>query len=97
MSNSSRPRSKSAGEDSFDFPSNPGVSRLEWVPGDENTSVMLETAGLLLRRLRELNQGKGKEVERRDEPWDCLVRLGDLLKKSEAIRVGVGGEEVIQR
>lgn len=70
---------------------------MDWAPGDENASVMLETVRILLRRLRDLSRGKGMEVERRDDPWDCLNRLGQMLKKSEAVRVGVGGEEIIQR
>ena len=95
-----RPRSRSAGEDSFDYSLIHGVSRLDWVPGDENASVMLETIGILLRRLRDLNRkelGKGKDVERRDEVWDCLTRLGDMLKKSEPLRTGVSMDELLQR
>ncbi|CAD6567983.1 MAG: hypothetical protein TREMPRED_004194 [Tremellales sp. Tagirdzhanova-0007] len=94
-----RPRSRSAGEDSFDYSLIHGVSRLDWVPGDENASVMLETIGILLRRLRDLNRkelGKGKDVERRDEVWDCLTRLGDMLKKSEPLRTGVSMDELLQ-
>lgn len=99
MSSSNRPRSRSAGEDNFDSSLTQGVSRLDWAPGDENASVILETGGVILRRLRDLSRqemGKGKKVERRDEPWDCLMRLGDMLKKSEALRQGIGVVEVIQ-
>ena len=70
------------------------------MPGDENASVMLETAGNLCRRLRDLASqegGKGKRVERTDEPWDLMMRLGGTLKKSEALRSGVGVVEVVRR
>lgn len=100
MNTSTRPRSRSAGEDSFDYSLAQGVSRLDWAPGEKNASVMLETVGILFRRLRDLSRqeaGKGKKVERRDEPWDCLMRIGDMLKTSEVLRTGLGADEVIQR
>ncbi|KAK8850712.1 hypothetical protein IAR55_004632 [Kwoniella newhampshirensis] len=107
-----RRRSRSAGEDSFDFNQglDGGISRMGWNTGissparatfeDENTTVMLETAGIILRRLRELAKGKGKEREgedeRRDEPCDCMNKLGEMIKKSEGVRVNLDVEDLLQ-
>ncbi|WVQ86186.1 hypothetical protein IAT38_008354 [Cryptococcus sp. DSM 104549] len=96
-----RRRSRSAGEDSFwedaaRWDSRPGNGVLV---EDENTAVMLETAGMLVRRLKELSRGKGKDRASEDdgnEESETLVRLGDMFKKSEGLKLNIDVEEVLQ-
>lgn len=77
------------------------ILRSEVYQDDENMGVLVETVSVTLRRLREisrrLGRGKGKEVERGDEPWDCLTRVADMLKKSSALRVNINVRELVQR
>ncbi|WVQ95387.1 hypothetical protein IAU59_002484 [Kwoniella sp. CBS 9459] len=108
-SGSSRPRSRSAGEDSFDLGLDGGISRMEWNPRsnatdasgmieDENVAVLLETSSRMLRRLRELGRGKGKETDddQNDEPYDLMIKLGDMLKKTEGLRSAIIVEDTIK-
>ncbi|OCF45562.1 sterility protein Ste20 [Kwoniella heveanensis CBS 569] len=107
-SGGSRPRSRSAGEDSFDLGLDGGISRLGWNPRlngteesgmeDENYAVLLETTSRILRRLRDLGRGKGKETDDtpNDEPYDLMIKLGDLLKKTETLRTAGIGEDTVK-
>ncbi|WWD20882.1 hypothetical protein CI109_105359 [Kwoniella shandongensis] len=69
---------------------------------DENISAMLETAGMILRRLRDLGRGKGKEKEgegedeRIDGPCESLNKLGEMLKQSEGVRANLDVDEVLE-
>ncbi|WVF67846.1 hypothetical protein IAT40_002607 [Kwoniella sp. CBS 6097] len=107
-SGSSRPRSRSAGEDSFDLGLDGGIARMAWNPRlngteemgieDENAAVLLETSSRMLRRLRELGRGKGKETdnEQNDEPYDLMIKLGEMLKKTEGLRLALAAEDTIK-
>lgn len=68
---------------------------------DQNMGVLVETISVTLRRLREMTRrsgrGKGKEVERGDEPWNCLTRVADMLKKSPGLRDNISFTELVQR
>lgn len=71
-------------------------------PEEENSGVLLETLSVTLRRLREISRRsamsrKGKEVERGDEPWDCLTRVADMLKKATGLRQSLSVTELVNR
>ncbi|ODO05811.1 hypothetical protein I350_04872 [Cryptococcus amylolentus CBS 6273] len=94
----SRPRSRSAGEDaSWGDKSSWGQSSGRLVE-DETTAVLLDSFRMLLMRLREIGRSKGKEKEKEglDESCAVLIKLGDLLKRSEALRRSVEVEDTIQ-
>lgn len=67
---------------------------------DENMGVLVETVSVTLRRLREITRrsgrGTGKEVERSDEPWDCLTRIADLMKKAISLKGNINTAELVQ-
>ncbi|ORY28003.1 Rapamycin-insensitive companion of mTOR, middle domain-domain-containing protein [Naematelia encephala] len=101
-----RRRSRSVGEDSLDYGSD-GLSSSKLLArsrsdmtaeGGEHQAVMLETFGVQLRRLRDLNRekGKGKASDRGDEEWECLTRLAEVLKKSDGLKGLVDVEEVVE-
>jgi hypothetical protein len=74
----------------------PGLSEV----GDRDMAVMLDAVGGVIRRLRELGrvEGKGKSperVERKDEAWECMTRLGEMLKKSDTLRPNVNVDDVL--
>lgn len=54
---------------------------------------------MFLRRLKEIERGKGKKiaVDYGAEEWEALARLGDMLKKSEGLRLSVESDEIIQK
>ncbi|WVR08773.1 hypothetical protein IAU60_005831 [Kwoniella sp. DSM 27419] len=106
-----RPRSRSVGEDLFDPGLGGGVSRMAWNaqfsgqayetnPQDlgEDISAQVDSAKNYLRKLRELSRGKGKAADgdQGHEAYDCLVKLGDLLKKSEGLRSVIETDDVLQ-
>ncbi|OWZ28826.1 sterility protein Ste20 [Cryptococcus neoformans c8] len=92
-----RPRSRSAGEDVLSAGSSWDQSSGVLME-DDDTSVLLDSAKIFLRRLKEIGRGKGKEraVDNGAEELDALTRLGDMLKKSEALRLCVELNEVVQ-
>jgi hypothetical protein len=82
-------------------PSGEDILREDAYQDDENMGVLVETVSVTLRRLREITRrsarGKGKEVERGDEPWDCLTRIADMLKKSDTLASNIKISELVQR
>lgn len=92
-----RPRSRSAGEDVLSAGSSWDQSSGVLME-DDDTSVLLDSAKIFLRRLKKIGRGKGKEraVDNGAEELDALTRLGDMLKKSEALRLCVELDEVVQ-
>lgn len=66
---------------------------------DENTSMLLDNVKMFLRRLKEIERGKGKKiaVDYGAEEWEALTRLGDMLKKSEGLRLSVESDEIVQK
>ncbi|WVO18166.1 hypothetical protein L204_105869 [Cryptococcus depauperatus] len=94
--NASRPRSRSAGDNMRWGEANLWSQTPETLIEDENMAILLDNIRMFLRRLKEINRGKGKERERGDEEADVLVRLGDIIKKSEGISLGVEVDDIIQ-
>nr|KIR45878.1 sterility protein Ste20 [Cryptococcus bacillisporus CA1280] len=92
-----RPRSRSAGEDVLS-PSSPWDQSSEMLMEDENTSMLLDNVKMFLRRLKEIERGKGKKIagDYGAEEWEALARLGDMLKRSEGLRLSVESDEIVQ-
>jgi hypothetical protein len=71
-------------------------------PGDiaeeGHSAGMIENAVATIARLRLLGSkmsGKGKEVERGDEAWQCMTKLAGMLKKAPSARVLLSADEII--
>jgi rapamycin-insensitive companion of mTOR len=77
------------------------ILRAEVYQDDENMGILVDTVSVTLRRLREISRrmgkGKGKEVERGDEPWECLTRVADMLKKCVGLKGSINIRELVQR
>lgn len=108
-SHSRRPRSMSTGTDSLGSPRQgeaAGSSRMGWVPSTSPGEVepgahnagLIENAVAFVARLRALGAraaGKGKEVDRGDEAWQCMTKLAGILKAAPSMRVLLSADEVI--
>jgi rapamycin-insensitive companion of mTOR len=109
-SHSHRPRSMSSGADSLGSPrqgDGNGSSRMGWLPSatspgeiaeEAHSAGMIENAVAHINRLRVLGgrmTGKGKEVDRGDEPWQCMTKLAGMLKTAPSIRVLLSTEDII--
>lgn len=64
---------------------------------DDDILVFLDSVKIFLRWLKEIGRGKGKErvVDNGVEELDVLIRLGDMLKKFEVLRLCVELNEVV--
>lgn len=84
-----------------------GSSRMGWMPSgtspgeipeEAHNAGMIETAVAHINRLRVLGarmNGKGKEVDRGEEPWQCMTKLAGMLKKAPSIRVLLSSGDII--
>ncbi|WVQ77136.1 hypothetical protein IAR50_006819 [Cryptococcus sp. DSM 104548] len=94
----SRPRSRSAEEDALWGDGSSWGRDSGLLMENEATAVLLDSFRMLLMRLRELGRSKGKEKEKEgpDESCGVLIELGNLLKRSEALRRSVDAEDIIR-
>ncbi|WWC92493.1 uncharacterized protein L201_007452 [Kwoniella dendrophila CBS 6074] len=98
-----RPRSKSAGEDAFPEHPNYSNSILRHTE-NENLQIMINESKRLIRKLREIARGKGKEREipqsssiyGDDEAYDIMIKLSEQLKKTENLKSVLSVDEIIK-
>lgn len=65
---------------------------------EAHNAGMIESAVGYINRLRTLGArmtGKGKEVDKGDEAWQCMTKLAAMLKQAPSMRVLLSAEDII--